>query len=286
MFEILCYRPSILSTITLTNTMTPAEVRQCCRDGSLIGPTSGLALGYVQANLVILPSVWAFEFLLFCQRNPQACPVLDVTEIGDPEPSQLASGADIRTDLPRYRVFRNGEWTETTDIRSLWRDDLVGFLIGCSFSFENAMLAAGLPVRHIELDRNVPMYRTNLPTRATPRFSGPLVVSMRPLPRQQVVRAVEVTSRYHRTHGSPIQIGDPASLGIGSLATPDYGDPVPIYADELPVFWACGVTTQTAILQANPEFAITHAPGHMFVSDLRDEWLVYGTPTARPEQIS
>jgi uncharacterized protein YcsI (UPF0317 family) len=257
----------------LTHTTTPAEVRQRCRDGLLTGPTTGLALGYVQANLVILPAAWAFEFMLFCQRNPKACPILDVTEVGDPEPKQLAPGADLRTDLPRYRIFQNGNWTEATDIRAIWRADLVGFLIGCSFSFENAMLNAGLPVRHIESGRNVPMYRTQLTCASTARFASPLVVSMRPLPRQQVVRAVEVTSRYYRAHGSPIQIGDPASLGILSLERPDYGDPVPIHPDEVPVFWACGVTTQTAILHANPELAITHAPGHMFVSDLRDEAL-------------
>lgn len=257
----------------LTNTMTPAEVRQRCRDGLLNTPTTGLALGYVQTNLVILPAAWAFEFLVFCQRNPKACPVLDVTEVGNPEPKQLAPGADLRTDLPRYRILQNGRWTEATEIRSLWRDDLVSFLIGCSFSFENAMLNAGLPVRHLELGQNVPMYRTHLSCVPTQRFSSPLVVSMRPLPRHQVVRAVEVTGRYHRAHGSPVQIGDPAAIGIANLDAPDYGDPVSIAPGEVPVFWACGVTTQTAILQANPEFAITHAPGHMFVSDLRDEWL-------------
>lgn len=255
----------------LTDTITPAEVRQRCRNGLLDTPTTGLALGYVQANLVILPTAWAFEFLLFCQRNPKACPVLDVTDAGDPEPKLLAPGADLRTDLPRYRVLQNGIWTEATEIRSLWRDDLVGFLIGCSFSFENAMLKAGLPVRHIELNKNVPMYRTNLTCVPTQRFSSPLVVSMRPLPHHQVVRAVEITSRYARAHGSPVQIGDPASIGIANLDAPDYGDPVPVASGEVPVFWACGVTTQTALLRANPEFAITHAPGHMFVSDLKDE---------------
>jgi uncharacterized protein YcsI (UPF0317 family) len=253
--------------------MTPAEVRYRCRMGLLDRSTAGLALGYVQTNVVILPSTWAFEFLLFCQRNPKACPVLDVTDVGDPEPKQIAPGADLRTDLPRYRILQDGKWTEATDIRSVWREDLVGFLIGCSFSFENAMLNAGLPVRHIEVGRNVPMYRTHLTCVPTQRFSSPLVVSMRPLPHHQVVRAVEVTSRFQRAHGSPVQIGDPDLIGIQNLEAPDYGDPVPIYANDVPVFWACGVTTQTALLHANPEFAITHAPGHMFVSDLRDECL-------------
>lgn len=255
----------------------PSQIRQRCRSGELTTPTSGLALGYVQANLVILPSDLAFEFLLFCQRNPKPCPILEVTAAGDPEPRQIAPGADIRTDLPRYQVFRRGELVEeTTDIRPFWRDDLVAFLIGCSFSFENAMLNAELPVRHIEEGKNVPMYRTTLNCIPSPLFASPLVVSMRPLPAQKVVRAVEITSRYAKTHGSPVHIGYPEQIGIHDLSQPDYGDAVTLKQDEVPVFWACGVTTQTAILQAKPEFAIAHAPGHMFVSDLKDEALTTG----------
>lgn len=251
--------------------MTAAEVRQRCRDGLITGPTTGLALGYIQANLVILPSAWAFEFLLFCQRNSKACPVLDVTDLGDPEPKQFAPGADLRTDLPGYRVFRNGEWVEDrTEIQALWRPDLVAFLIGCSFSFENAMLNAGLPVRHIETGKNVPMYRTSLSCLATRQFSSPLVVSMRPVPHRQLVQTVEVTRRYHQAHGAPIHIGCPEVIGIQTLDQPDYGDPVEVKPDEVPVFWACGVTTQTAIQQAKPELAITHVPGHMLVGDWRD----------------
>lgn len=259
----------------LNSASLPAEIRQFCRTGTLNAPTPGLALGYVQANLVILPLALAFEFLLFCQRNPKSCPVLDVTEAGNPEPRLIAPGADIRTDLPRYQIFRQGQLAEeTADILSLWREDLVAFLIGCSFSFENALLNAGLPVRHIEEGKNVPMYKTHLNCLPTQQFSSPLVVSMRPMPMHHVVRAVEITSRYGKAHGSPIHIGNPEAIGITDLENPDYGDAVSIYEHEVPVFWACGVTTQTAILQLKSELAITHAPGHMFISDLRDESLL------------
>lgn len=254
----------------------PAKIRQHCRAGQLNAPTPGLAPGYVQANLVVLPCDLAFEFLLFCQRNPKSCPVLDVTNVGDPEPKRIASGADIRTDLPRYRIFCQGQFIEeTTDITAFWRDDLVAFLIGCSFSFETAMLNAGLPVRHLEEERNVPMYKTTLDCDSSRVFSSPLVVSMRPLPADQVVRAVEVTGRYHKAHGSPVHIGNPQEIGINDLTHPDYGDAVTVRDHEVPVFWACGVTTQTAILQAKPELAITHAPGYMFLTDLKDEDLTY-----------
>ncbi|MGD2181198.1 putative hydro-lyase [Lusitaniella coriacea] len=251
---------------------SPFEIRQRCRAGQFDAPTPGLVPGFVQANLVVLPYDLAFEFLVFCQRNPKPCPILDITEVGDPQPKLIAPGADIRTDLPRYRIFRHGELVEeTTDIRPFWRSDLVGFLIGCSFSFENALLDAGLPVRHIEEGKNVPMYETNIDCIPTKRFSAPLVVSMRPLLPNQVVRAVKVTHRYHRTHGSPVHIGSPDAIGIRTIENVDYGDAVTFYEGEVPVFWACGVTTQTAIIRAKPEFAITHAPGRMFVSDLRDE---------------
>ena len=257
------------------STSLPAEIRQLCRTGTLDTPTPGLASGYVQANLVILPLTLAFEFLLFCQRNPKSCPILDVTETGNPEPRIIAPGADVRTDLPRYQIFRQGRLAEeTTDILSFWREDFVAFLIGCSFSFENALLNAGLPVRHIEEGKNVPMYKTNLNCLPTQKFSSPLVVSMRPMPMHQVVRAVEITSRYARAHGSPIHIGNPDAIGITALENPDYGDAVSIRKNEVPVFWACGVTTQTAILQLKPELAITHVPGYMFISDLKDESLL------------
>ncbi|VTT99711.1 Putative uncharacterized protein OS=Fischerella sp. JSC-11 GN=FJSC11DRAFT_3920 PE=3 SV=1: DUF1445 [Gemmataceae bacterium] len=250
---------------------TGVEVRAACRRSELMGPTPGLALGFVQANLVVLPREWAFDFLLFCQRNPKPCPLLDVTEPGDPEAKFVAPGSDLRTDLPAYRIWRNGELVEeSVDITAHWRDDLVSFVIGCSFTFENALLTAGVPVRHIEQDVNVPMYRTNIACRPAGRFSGPLVVSMRPLLPGHAVKATQICSRFPRAHGAPVHFGDPAAIGIADVARPDFGDAVELQAGELPVFWACGVTPQAAVMQARPPFAITHKPGHMFLTDLRD----------------
>lgn len=252
-------------------TATGHQVRAACRTGTHTGPTPGLALGYVQANLVVLPKDWAFDFLLFCQRNPKPCPLLDVTEPGDPEPKFVAENGDIRIDAPAYRVWENGELVaEPTDVSSYWRDDLVSFVIGCSFTFETALLAAGVPVRHIEQGVNVPMYRTNLPCRPAGRFSGPLVVSMRPLTPDQAVKATRICSRFPRAHGAPVHFGDPAAIGIRDIAKPDFGDAVEIRTGELPVFWACGVTPQAAVMHARPPIAITHKPGHMLVTDLRD----------------
>jgi uncharacterized protein YcsI (UPF0317 family) len=250
---------------------TGADVRAACRHGELTGPTPGLALGYVQANLVVLPKDWAFDFLLFCQRNPKPCPLLDVTEPGDPEPRFVAPGSDLRTDLPAYRVWRDGVLEgETDNIVRYWRDDLVSFVIGCSFTFENALLAARVPVRHIEEGVNVPMYRTNIASRPAGRFSGPLVVSMRPLTPEQAVKATRICSRFPRAHGAPVHFGDPSAIGIRDIARPDFGDPVRIKEGEVPVFWACGVTPHAALMEAKPPFAITHKPGHMFLTDLRD----------------
>ncbi len=250
---------------------TGAAVRSECRSGRWTAPTPGLAMGYVQANLVVLPKDWAFDFLLFCQRNPKPCPILDVTEPGDPEPRSIAPGSDVREDISRYRVYRNGELTdEPTSIDKYWRPDSVAFLIGCSFTFENALIAAGVPVRHIEQNCNVPMFRTNLGCRPAGRFCGPLVVSMRPLTPEQVLVATQICSRYPRAHGAPVHFGDPAAIGIRDIAKPDYGDAVDIRSGEVPVFWACGVTPQAAVAEAKPPLAITHCPGHMFVTDLKD----------------
>jgi uncharacterized protein YcsI (UPF0317 family) len=250
--------------------MTPSDVRSHARSGELSGPTCGLAPGYLQANLVVLPQSLAFDFLLFCQRNPKPCPLLDVTDPGSPEPRELAARADLRTDLPRYRVYQRGQLIdEPTDIRRWWRDDLVAFLIGCSFSFEEAMQRAGLPVRHIDEGRNVPMYRTNIPCKPAGVFQGPTVVSMRPLTMNQSIRAVELTSRFAKAHGAPIHIGSPEAIGIADVQRPDFGDRVTIRPDEVPVFWACGVTPQAVLMQIKPELAITHSPGCMFVSDVR-----------------
>jgi uncharacterized protein YcsI (UPF0317 family) len=245
------------------------QARLAARSGTFTGPTANLAPGFVQANLAILPRELAYDFLLFCQRNPKPCPLVGVSEIGDPFLPALGRELDIRTDLPRYRVWTDGELVaEPTDIRDLWRDDLVSFLIGCSFSFEEAMLAAGLPVRHIEQGCNVPMYRTSIPTQGAGRFSGPLVVSMRPLPAADAIRAIQITSRFPSVHGAPVHLGDPELIGITDIGKPDYGDPVSIRPGEIPVFWACGVTPQAVIASIRPSFCITHAPGHMLVTDI------------------
>lgn len=242
--------------------------RAAIRAGEWTHHTSGLADDHVQGNLVILPKALADDFLRFCQRNPKPCPLLAVTEPGQPGVPQLGADIDLRTDLPRYRVWRHGELVaEPTDIRDLWRDDLVSFVIGCSFSFEQALLDAGLPVRHIEQKRNVPMYRTNIATTPAGPFSGPMVVSMRPMRAAAVIRAIQVTSRFPDVHGAPVHLGDPHLIGITDLGRPDYGDPVDVLPDEIPVFWACGVTPQAAITQARPEFCITHSPGAMLITD-------------------
>ncbi len=237
----------------------------------MVGPTAGLAPGFVQANLVILPRDLAFDFLLFTQRNPKPCPLLEVVEAGSVEPVRTAPGADLRMDLPKYRVYRDGALVEEpTDIARLWRDDLVSFLIGCSFTFESALLEAGIPVRHIEQCVNVPMFVTSIPTERAGVFHGPTVVSMRPVPAAKVIRAVQVTSRFPAVHGAPIHIGDPAAIGIRDVARPDLGDAVEIRPGEVPVFWACGVTPQAVAMASKPSLMIAHAPGHMFITDRRD----------------
>lgn len=248
---------------------SPAEARRRFRDGE-VTPTSGWSTGFAQANLVMLPKSWAFDMLLFAQRNPQALPLLDVTEPGATS-TDLAEGADLRTDLPLYRVWRNGELVaEQPSVEDLWRDDLVTFMIGCSFSFEAALLDAGVPVRNIEQGRNVSMYRTNRDCRSAGSLSGPLIVSMRPIPPDKVVTAVQVTARMPKVHGAPVHIGAPELLGIGDLDRPDFGDSVVAHDGDVPVFWACGVTPQAALMASKAPFAITHAPGHMLVTDLPD----------------
>lgn len=245
-----------------------ATARAAIRAGQVKGHTSGLAGRHVQGNLVILPAAWAGEFLDYCRANPKPCPLLAVTEPGETAMPTLGEGIDIRTDVPRYRVWRHGELVdEPTDIRALWRDDLVSFVIGCSFSFEQALADEGVPLRHVEQGRNVAMYRTAIATVAAGRFAGPMVVSMRPLRAGDAQRAAEITARYPRVHGAPVHIGDPAAIGIADIHHPDYGDPVEIRADEVPVFWACGVTPQAALAAARPEFCITHAPGAMLITD-------------------
>ena len=247
------------------------EVRQLIRSGQWRGITSGVVPGSVQANLAILPRDLAFDFLLFCQRNPKPCPLLEVIESGSTEPALTAPGADIRTDLPGYRVYENGEFTgELESLADRWQDDLVSFLLGCSFSFETAMVDAGIPLRHQELGLNVAMYITNIATTPAGAFSGPMVVSMRPVKREQIVRAVQVTSRFPATHGAPVHIGSPADIGIKDLDQPDFGDRVDLLPGEEPVFWACGVTPQAVALSCKPPLMFTHAPGKMFITDQRD----------------
>lgn len=245
------------------------RVRLDARAGKLAGPTANLAPGHVQANLAILPADVANDFLRFCQRNPKPCPLLAVSEPGDPSLPALGKDIDVRSDIPRYRVWRDGHLVdEPTDVRALWRDDLVAFLIGCSFSFEEAMIDNGLPVRHIEQGCNVPMYRTSIATEPAGPFHGPLVVSMRPLKAADAIRAIQVTSRFPSVHGAPVHLGDPSLIGIRDIHQPDYGDAVEIRPGEIPVFWACGVTPQSVVAAVQPEFCITHAPGHMLVTDL------------------
>ena len=255
-------------TPTEVAALSPAQARLRFREG-LVTPTSGWCAGWTQVNVIALPRELAFDFLLFAQRNPKPCPVLDVFEPGEVG-GDLLDG-DIRTDVPAYRVYEHGRLVaEPTDVREHWRDDLVTFLLGCSFTFEHPLQEAGIPVRHIDAGRNVPMYATNRPCRPTGRLAGPLVVSMRSIPADRVADAVRITSRYPGVHGAPVHIGDPGALGIEDLARPDFGDPPVLHEGDLPVFWACGVTPQAMVMAARPELAICHAPGHMLITDRRD----------------
>lgn len=288
-------------------TMTGAEIRALCRTGEFNRPTAGVAHGYAQVNLVVLRAEAAKEFEAFCRANPRPCPLLEMTAPGDPEPKRSATGSDVRTDLPRYRVLRNGECIDRpTSITAYWPDNpppsplvkeggdpppspltkggwrgvacasdcnLVAFLIGCSFTFETALLKAGVPVRHIEEGRNVPMYRTNMACTPAGRFYGPMVVSMRPMTPEHAELAMKITAAFPRVHGAPIHSGNPAAIGITDLNRPDYGDAVSVRRGEIPVFWACGVTPMEAILHARLDIAIVQEPGHMLVTDISDESL-------------
>ena len=257
---------------TKTLASSPRDLRGLMRVGGWTEPTLALAPGHVQANLAALPRECAFDFLLFCQRNPQACPVLEVVEAGDVEARQLAPGSDLRTDLPRYRVFKNGEpAAEVTDATDYWRDDLVSFLIGCGFSFQRAVTDAGIDLRHFEEGKSDPTFVTSLETNPAGIFHGPVVVSMWPIHWSDVSRVVQITSRFPAAHGAPVHIGEPSAIGIKDILRPEYGDVVKLQDGEVPVFWGCGVTPQEAILRSRPSLAITHSAGHMFVTDLRDQ---------------
>jgi uncharacterized protein YcsI (UPF0317 family) len=254
---------------------TPSDggraARLAIRAGAHRGPTAGLAPGFVQGNLAILPKDLAADFLRFCQLNPKPCPLIGTSAPGDPSVPELGKDLDIRTDLPRYRVWRHGELVaEPETLSDVWRDDLVSFVLGCSFSFEEALMAEGIELRHIACGSNVPMYRTSIQTAAAGPFHGPMVVSMRPMKPADAIRAVQITTRFPSVHGAPVHIGKPELIGIADIAKPDYGDAVPIGDDELPVFWACGVTPQSVIATVKPDFCITHYPGSMLVTDRKN----------------
>jgi uncharacterized protein YcsI (UPF0317 family) len=245
-----------------------ADARARIRNGDHTGPTSGLAPGFAQANLVVLPVDHALDFARFCVRNPKPCPLIDVADTGSPHPRAFSRDADLRTDVPRYRVFENGALVDApTDVSRYWRDDLVGFLLGCSFTFEWALAAAGLSLAHQRQGVNVPMFVTDRRCAGAGPFEGPLVVSMRPFAPEDIAHVVRISGRFPAMHGTPVHIGDPAALGISDLDAPDFGDPVTIGQGEVPVFWACGVTPQAVALKAKPSLAIFHAPGHMFITD-------------------
>jgi uncharacterized protein YcsI (UPF0317 family) len=248
---------------------SPEEVRRVIRTGQHTTETAGLAMGYIQGNLVVLPEKYALDFATFCQRNPKPCPLIAVSEKGDPSLPTLARDLDLRSDLPKYRVFRDGEFVAAvTDISDLWRDDFVAFVLGCSFSFEEALVEEGLELRHLTEGKCVPAYNTTIPCAKSGPFEGGMVVSMRPFSPGEAIRAIEVTSRFPLTHGAPVHLGDPTEIGIVDLDRPDYGDAVTVRPGEVPLYWACGITPQVVVTNAKPEICITHYPGHMVITDL------------------
>lgn len=255
---------------------SPAEVRQMIRAGEITGPTAGMCAGYAQANLVILPKALAYDFLLFAQRNPKPCPILEVSDAGSRALNIIARDCDIAKDFPKYRVYDKGVLRgEYTDVSEFWQDDFVSFLIGCSFSFEAELLEAGLPVRHIEESCNVPMFVTNIACEPAGVFSGNMVVSMRPMLPEEAIRAALITGAMPRVHGAPVHIGDPAAIGIADVNKPDFGDAVTMREGEVPVFWPCGVTPQAVVMNSKPDIVITHAPGHMLITDVKNVSLKY-----------
>lgn len=252
--------------------MTPTEFRKKVRNNEFQKPTAGMCPGYAQTDLIVLPWEDAYDFLLFAQRNPKPIPILEVTEVGSRELQTLGNDIDVATDFSKYRIYRNGKMVdEYLSVVDFWREDLVSFLIGCSFSFEDLLVDAGIEIRHITEKANVPMFNTNIPLKQAGKFSGNMVVSMRPIKSSQIATAVNVTNRLPGVHGAPIQIGNPAEIGIYDLAHPDYGDAVTINENEIPVFWACGVTPQAAVMASKPKFAITHSPGHMLITNISNK---------------
>ncbi len=253
---------------------TPKSVRNLIRNNEIVAPTSGFCSGYAQGNLAVLPKDLAYDFLLFAQRNPKPCPILEVSDVGSREFKLTAPGSDIARDIPLYRVYKDGVLDgEYTDVSELWQDDFVAFLIGCSFTFEHPMMDADIEVRHISLGTNVPMFITNIQCKPAGVFHGPTVCSMRPIPYDRVADAVAITGRYANVHGAPVHIGYPEAIGINDIMKPDFGDAVPVKEGEVPVFWACGVTPQAVAMCVKPKIMITHAPGHMFITDVKDSRL-------------
>ncbi len=257
---------------TTMRTLSPPQARAQIRMQAYTGHTAGMAPGRQQGNIVILPEAAALDFFRYCQRNPKPCPLIGVSDTGDPTLPTLGGDIDIRHDVPKYRIFHGGELKcEATDLSELWRDDLVTFVLGCSFGFETALMRAGLKLDHIENDTIVPMYRTNIETVAAGAFAGPIVVSMRAFAAAQVQSALDTTAAYPEAHGAPLHVGNPEAIGITDLSLPDWGDPPNLTADDIPIFWACGVTPQVAIENAKPDLCITHAPGSMLITDLSSE---------------
>lgn len=254
----------------------PETVREAIRAGEWRGSTSGAAVGYAQTNLIVVRSAWAAELRDFCERNPQPCPLLDVTEPGSPHPSRVAPTADLRTDVAGYRIYERGRVRRVRDLRAAWQEDLVSFLLGCSFSFERALVAAGIPMRHTDLGRTVPMYTTDRSCEPAGRLRGPLVVSMRPIPSARTSDVIRICERYPGAHGAPVHIGAASALGIADLGRPDFGDGVPIERGEVPAFWACGVTPQVVLRDSGCEWFASHEPGQMFVTDREETLLPLG----------
>ena len=253
--------------------MKPSEVRELIRKGEIRRPTAGMCAGYAQANLAVLPKEYAEDFKRFTELNPFPCPVLEIVE-GTPDTHAMGEGGNIMTDIPEYFIYRDGVLCEkVSDASAYWQEGFVGFLIGCSFSFEEALIQAGVEVRHITQGRNVPMFKTNIQTTPAGPFSGPMVCSMRPMTPENAEIARQITEKMPNVHGAPVQIGNPEEIGVYNLMKPDYGDAVDIYPGEVPVFWPCGVTPQAAVENAKPPIVITHAPGHMFITDIPNDVL-------------
>jgi uncharacterized protein YcsI (UPF0317 family) len=256
--------------------MKPYDVRKLIREEKIKTPTAGMSAGYAQANLVILPKELAYDFLLFTQRNPKSCPILEVSDVGNKKLKYLGEDIDITKDIPKYRVYEDGILTgEYTDVEKFWRDDFVSFLIGCSFSFESELIEANVPIRHIEENCNVPMFITNIDCVPAGTFNGKMVVSMRPISYDKIVKSVLVSGEMPKVHGAPVHIGDPSIIGITDINKPDFGDAVTIKNNEVPVFWPCGVTPQAVVMNVKPKIVITHSPGHMLITDVKNIDLKY-----------